>query len=278
MFIDYKNSAEERFFKNKRIEDIKTWKDIEFIDDTILKSLGLIRRESYEKLSNKELEQLKTILIFNTENTKIGHLREYAAIQEEKQETNKEFVKGLVSEKIIPFERLEVEPGVNIISKSKEIDVPTFSSLYEYLVRGEHIGTCGFSSKLFGIYYHNSFKNIECHDGVLPIIKGSKKSSNGNHAWIEADYNGKRYIIDTSLLVAIPIELKETIGYQTKGNTEKLIDKLTYINQTSNPLTVEDESLIDCMNTLSNNNNGKMSYRTFLAYCNRIKEKNHEER
>lgn len=278
MFIDYRNKLEEKFFENKRIEDIKTWQDIEFIDDKILESLGLTRKSNYEKLNKEELEQLKKILIFNTENIKLSHLREHVAMQEKRQGTNREFSKGIVFGQITPFEKLEVEEGINLISKAKEIDVPTFSSLYEYLARGEHIGTCGFTSKLFGIYYHDIFKNVECHQGILPSIEGSKRSSNGNHAWIEADYNGKRYIMDTSLLVAIPIELKEKIGYQTKGNSENLIDKLTYINKTNNPLTVEDEALIDCMNSLSNTNKGKMSYRTFLIYCNRIKEKDYGER
>lgn len=272
MFIDYRNNLEEEFFECKRINDIKTWQDIKFIDNKILENLGLTRKASSEKLSSEELKQLKKILIFNTQNTKVTHLREHAAIQEKRQGTKKALSKGLVSGQIIPFEKLEIKPGINFISKAKEIDVPTFSSLYEYLARGEHIGACGFTSKIFGIYYHDIFKNIECHEGALPIIEGSKKSINGNHAWIEADYNGKRYIIDTSLLVAIPIELKEAIGYKTHGNSEKLIEKLTYINQTSNPLTVEDESLIDCMNSLSNNNKGKMSYRTFLKYSNRIKD------
>lgn len=278
MFADYRSSLEEKFFENKRINDIKTWKDIEIIDNKILKSLGLNRKESSEELSNEELEQLKKILIFDTQCTHIDHLREYAVIQERKQWGEGGLEEGLVSGRIIPLEKLETESGISFIAKSKEIDVPTYSSLYEYLARGEHIGTCGFSSKLFGIYYHDSLKDIECQEGILPIIKGSKKSSNGNHAWIEADYKDKRYIIDTSLLVAIPVELKESIGYKTKGNSEKLINKLTYINKTRNTLTAEDEALIECMNSLANNNKGKMSYRTFLAYCKRIKEHDYGER
>lgn len=78
------------------------------------------------------------------------------------------------------------------------------------LKKGLNYGRCGLFAKL----YSNKFlvgREHTYHQGVCKNIVGSKNSDDGNHAWLE--YDGK--IIDTSLMLIIPIEYKQELGYKT---------------------------------------------------------------
>lgn len=278
VFLNYRNVAEKTLFEDKRILDLKTWKDISCIDDSILDYLGLHRKENKELLDEKEKDLLLTVLVFQPEQTKIEHLREHVVNQEKKSSSIGEFARGMVEGTIIPLEKFKVATGNSIIEETKNKNVPTLSSLYEYLATGKHIGTCGFTSSIFGIYFQDTFHNIECHKGRLPIIAGSKNSPKGNHAWIEAEYQGENYIIDTSMLVAIPTKLKEKMGYLDTEKPKKLKDTLHYITTTNNTLTTGEENLLDCLESLTQSNEGKMSYRSYLEYKEKIKEREQGER
>lgn len=50
----------------------------------------------------------------------------------------------------------------------------------------------------------------------------------GCHAWIEVNINGKNKIIDTSLMLVIPTELKEKIGYKNIKAPMSLNELLEY--------------------------------------------------
>ena len=143
---------------------------------------------------------------------------------------NPDIKKYIESGDIKGFETFEYKPGQTLLEATKNVNVESYSNLYEVFNRGEHIGNCGPTSRLIGIM----FDEPEFHVGKLPCIRGTKNSEDGVHAWAEAKINGKEYIIDTSTMLVIPIELKEKIGYvDTKKpysvyylvNTGSLADK-----------------------------------------------------
>ncbi len=78
------------------------------------------------------------------------------------------------------------------------------------LKKGLNYGRCGLFAKL----YSNKFllgQEHTYHQGVCKNIVGSKNSDDGNHAWIE--FNDK--LIDTSLMIIMPLEYKQELGYKT---------------------------------------------------------------
>lgn len=84
-------------------------------------------------------------------------------------------------------------------------------TLGKALRKGLNYGRCGLFSKIFSNTILQGYKHTY-NVGYLDVISGSKNSPNGNHAWIETN----NYIIDTSLLMAIPIEFKKSFGYETE--------------------------------------------------------------
>lgn len=80
--------------------------------------------------------------------------------------------------------------------------VTTMAEVYEF---GYNIGSCGLTSRYFAV----AFPNAKLAYGVLPILKGTKNSKNGNHAWIIE--NG--FVIDSTLRLIIPESEAIKIGY-----------------------------------------------------------------
>ena len=86
-------------------------------------------------------------------------------------------------------------------------------TLGKALRKGLNYGRCGLFAKLFSntVFENQKHKYVV---GNCDIVIGSKNSNDGNHTWLEVD----DMIIDTSLLMAIPMEFKDVFGY----NTEKV--------------------------------------------------------
>lgn len=81
--------------------------------------------------------------------------------------------------------------------------VHSMSEVYEL---GLNIGHCGLTSR----YFARALPNAELAIGTLPLLKGTKSSKDGNHAWIIN--NG--YVIDSSLRIMIPKEIASKLGYK----------------------------------------------------------------
>lgn len=258
----YHNRIEESFFENKRFSDdnLPTNGDLEFLRGTeILKKFGIKLGLGEEKVSKDDWEKLKPILYFTGKGSQIETLRKAAVNNCPKL---KEYI---LSGKIIPFENYQSEDGKNLIKKMKDINVNTFSSMYEYFAEGQHIGNCGITSKLYGII----FEDPEYHtNGQCELLKGTKGCSieNPSHAWLEVILNGEKYIVDTSLLMLIPIELKEKLGYKDLKrpiNREELIE-----------LEDTDDILYEHYNILSKRSSkNKASFNNYIKVLNRIKDK-----
>ena len=201
----YKNYDEEKFFEKKRfnLENIPTWNDIGFLlKEKPIKEMNFKIKDMNEKVP---LNLWKIIIkMFQYKETdKMQDLRKEAISK------NPDIAQYIESGEIKGFETFEYKPGQTLLEATRDVNVESYSSLYELFNRGEHIGNCGPTSRLIGVM----FDEPEFHVGKLPCIRGTKNSEDGVHAWAEAKINGKKYIIDTSTMLVIPVELKEKVGY-----------------------------------------------------------------
>ena len=221
MMTYYGTTEEENFFEKKRFKnnDKPTYGDISFLKDIVIKKLKLdIDKDKDEILSDSEWEKLKPILYFNEKNNKIDHLRRHAFSKQPL------FFKYIENDQIIPLEKLPYNNYPSLIEAMKDANISSYSSLYEHFATNEHIGTCGYTS----IMVASMFSDFKFYSrGNAKFLAGTKNCIDGGHAWIETNINGKDLLIDTSLLLAIPIELKEKLGYSSNRkpyNREEMLD------------------------------------------------------
>lgn len=96
------------------------------------------------------------------------------------------------------------------LDKDYEDKIDTMKEVYEY---GINIGCCGLTSRYLAIHYPDA----KLHKGTCSLVRETKNSPNGEHAWIERE----NYFIDTTLMIKIPIseaskyyESKEILEYR----------------------------------------------------------------
>ena len=206
--LNYKVAGEYQFFERKRFnkDNIPTWKDVSFL----FKNEALKHIES--KITDKDKEQKipvniweKMIKIFKYKLTdkEIPNLRKEAI---EKQPKIKEYMEN---GEIKTFEEFEYN-GKTLLERTKDINVESYSSMYELFQRGHHIGNCGHTSRFIGIMFENPL----FHTGKADCLQGTKNSEDGGHAWIETEIDKQKYIIDTSMLLVIPKKLKDTFKFK----------------------------------------------------------------
>lgn len=114
------------------------------------------------------------------------------------------------------------------LDKYIEDTVEILGEAYEY---GLNIGHCGVTSRYFSIHYPNSM----LHYGRLDILQGTKNARFGGHAWVEMD----GYVLDPTLMIVLPKELKQEFGYHTERIVAKecsilLSEYDTYSNESHN--------------------------------------------
>ncbi len=78
----------------------------------------------------------------------------------------------------------------------------TLKEIYEY---GFNIGHCGLTSR----YVCRKFENATLFYGQAKLLVGTDSSPNGEHAWTILN----NYLIDTTLMVVIPIDKIIEFGY-----------------------------------------------------------------
>ena len=83
------------------------------------------------------------------------------------------------------------------------------STLEEIFIKGFNIGHCGLTSR----YIARNYDKATLYYGTSTIIKGTKNSPNGEHAWTTLD----GYLIDSTLMISIPIELSHKLGYMPES-------------------------------------------------------------
>jgi hypothetical protein len=212
----YKKGFYEEFFENKRFseENLPTLGEVsEIIEDIFNKR---VVRNFERKLTLAEWNFISRFICFKDTNKNLPSCRSIAYAN------NAELLNYIKNEKIYCFEDFMYNENETLLEATKKVNVETYSSLYEYFKTGEHIGNCGTTSKLIGIMFNNPNYIVK---GNSILLKGSENSPNGEHSWIEAKINNSEYIIDTSLLLVIPKELEEKLGYKAikKVNKEDML-------------------------------------------------------
>ena len=79
------------------------------------------------------------------------------------------------------------------------------STLEEIYKKGFNIGHCGLTSR----YLARKFDTATLYYGTATLLIGTKNSPNGEHAWTTLD----GYLIDSTLMIAIPLEESIKLGY-----------------------------------------------------------------
>ena len=78
----------------------------------------------------------------------------------------------------------------------------TLKEIYEF---GFNIGHCGLTSR----YICRKFENATLFYGQAKLLVGTDSSPNGEHAWTILN----NYLIDTTLMIVIPIDKITELGY-----------------------------------------------------------------
>jgi hypothetical protein len=78
-------------------------------------------------------------------------------------------------------------------------------SLDEVFTYGLNIGHCGLTARYLVI----NIPYTDLYYGKFPPLAGTKNSSRGNHAWAVCN----DFVIDTTLMIILPVEKAKEIGY-----------------------------------------------------------------
>jgi hypothetical protein len=79
----------------------------------------------------------------------------------------------------------------------------SMKEIYEF---GLNIGFCGLTSR----YFARALPKADLAIGTFSLLRGTKKSKNGNHAWII----NEGYIIDSTLKIIMPEKMAYDLGYK----------------------------------------------------------------
>lgn len=82
------------------------------------------------------------------------------------------------------------------------------STLGEIFIQGFNIGHCGLTSR----YVAREFDEAKLFYGKANLLKGTNSAPNGEHAWTTID----DYLIDTTLMIYVPVHLAPELGYITE--------------------------------------------------------------
>lgn len=101
------------------------------------------------------------------------------------------------------------------LDEDYETDISTMQEVYS---KGFNIGHCGLTSRYFSINFEESM----LHYGTCELLKGTKSSIDGNHAWITLNET----LIDTTLMIIIPLSKAKELGYSTLRTIAKESSKV----------------------------------------------------
>lgn len=88
------------------------------------------------------------------------------------------------------------------LDKYLESNADTLEEIYSY---GFNIGHCGLTSR----YVVRNFDDAKLFYGKSSLLVGTKNAPNGEHAWTSLN----SFIIDTTLMICLPIDKAEELGY-----------------------------------------------------------------
>lgn len=95
------------------------------------------------------------------------------------------------------------------LDKILESKASTLREIYEH---GFNIGHCGLTSRYLAIRYPRA----NLFYGTAKLLIGTKSAPNGEHAWITLN----NHLIDTTLMLCIPLQEAQQFGYIPEKNIE----------------------------------------------------------
>ena len=121
-------------------------------------------------------------------------------------ESNEEF-KNIIDEGIQTGEIIGFPEELWI--KIDEQNIRGLDTFERVFMEGYNIGGCTIVSKQLSY----SFTNCYLCSGLLPLIKGTKNSPNGEHSWMMSD----NQVYDTTLMIIMSQRIANKLGYQTEA-------------------------------------------------------------
>ena len=111
------------------------------------------------------------------------------------------------------------------LDQNIETQATTLKEIYEL---GFNIGHCGLTSR----YICRKFDNATLFYGNAKLLIGTDSSPNGEHAWTILN----NHLIDTTLMISIPIEKIKELGYTPEKEIESgyLLKAIKRISKTKN--------------------------------------------
>ena len=97
------------------------------------------------------------------------------------------------------------------LDQNIETQATTLKEIYEL---GFNIGHCGLTSR----YICRKFDNATLFYGNAKLLIGTDSSPNGEHAWTILN----NHLIDTTLMISIPIEKIKELGYTPEKEIAKI--------------------------------------------------------
>lgn len=91
------------------------------------------------------------------------------------------------------------------LDKELETSAATLQEIYSH---GYNIGHCGLTSR----YIARTFPQARLYYGKASLLLETQSSPNGEHAWVTIDNR----LIDTTLMISVPIEQVVSLGYITE--------------------------------------------------------------
>ena len=89
------------------------------------------------------------------------------------------------------------------LKEDLENEVTSMEQVYE---EGLNVGHCGLTSR----YISRAWDEADVIYGKFAPLAGTNKSPEGAHAWIYLD----GYVVDTTLMIAIPANVAQVLGYE----------------------------------------------------------------
>lgn len=108
-------------------------------------------------------------------------------------------------------EELKQEIFSTELDPTLETHATTLKEIYEL---GFNIGHCGLTSR----YISRQFKDANLYYGKATLLIGTDSSPNGEHAWTILN----NHLIDTTLMISIPIEKIKELGYTPEKEIAKI--------------------------------------------------------
>ena len=96
------------------------------------------------------------------------------------------------------------------LDKDLEDSASTLKEIYDL---GFNIGHCGLTSR----YIARKYSKAKLFYGKAKLLVGTLNSPNGEHAWTIID----NCLIDSTLMISIPLELAKNLGYVVEKEIEQ---------------------------------------------------------